>query len=622
MQKRILWIAMSVAASLILALGILAAPTVTVSAAGAYDFSITRYDVEMNVENNREIAVTEKITAYFTGYDSHGIIRDFELGNGVRYQNIAATCDNSDFSPYFRQEDSDFLSYYLGGDYLTTGEYRTYTIRYTMIVPALQEGYLPIDAIGYGWQCDISNVTIRVTFPNGLSDYKIYSGTAGVNGDRFTDGGTLSGNTLTVTAKSLPVGYGTAAGITLDLQFESGVLVSHTDPSIWYALLVGVILALAAIVTRLLFFKKPIITTTVNLTAPEEMDPLKMGKLIDNAVDNEDLGAAVFYLADQGYLNIDMTNEKNPKLIQTDKPISSELPNYLQKMYYGIFQSGRSVTVSSLENRFYKVAEQVKLDVTNKNKSVYDVKCPVYTAVLGVLAVLLLGGFAWLFSWLTIGWGYHYWTMFVVNIFAYCSVAALFALAKQYENKWKKGRRIAVQAAGIGVGVLVALFTLFFPSAAFGGWTNFVLALFAVLIGAIGGNCLVYTKEHAQILGHILGFKQFILYTERDKIEFMLKDNPELYYHILPYAQVLGVTDAWTDKFKGLDLRPPVYVTGHSSMAFNLIVWNSMFRSMNGALVKNMISRPSSSGSGVNHGGGFGGGFGGGGFGGGGGRGF
>ena len=59
------------------------------------------------------------------------------------------------------------------------------------------------------------------------------------------------------------------------------------------------------------------------------------------------------------------------------------------------------------------------------------------------------------------------------------------------------------------------------------------------------------------MLGEILGFKEFITVTEEDKIKFMLEDNPELFYDILPYAQVLGVTKEWEDKFKNILLQPP-----------------------------------------------------------------
>ena len=40
-----------------------------------------------------------------------------------------------------------------------------------------------------------------------------------------------------------------------------------------------------------------------------------------------------------------------------------------------------------------------------------------------------------------------------------------------------------------------------------------------------------------------LGLKKYIELAEKDQMEKLVKDNPELYYHVLPYAYVLGVSD-------------------------------------------------------------------------------
>ena len=67
---------------------------------GAYDYTIVNYTFEAELSRSRALSVKETITAEFSGYDSHGIIRDFPLGGGMRYKNLKATCDHSDFSPY------------------------------------------------------------------------------------------------------------------------------------------------------------------------------------------------------------------------------------------------------------------------------------------------------------------------------------------------------------------------------------------------------------------------------------------------------------------------------------------------------------------------------------------
>ncbi len=590
------------------------------AAGGAYSFTIKRYDVEMAVSSDRTIDVKETITAAFTGYDAHGIIRDFPLGDGVRYQNISATCDNPDFAPYTQTDDISILSLYLRGDGWTRGETRTYTLTYQMIVPALaEEGYLPIDVIGYGWQAIVQNVTVKVTVPEGLNDYKVYSGLTGTTGDSFTDGGVREGNVITITADSLPY----ESGITLDLSFRAGALSEKFDMAVIYALLIGAVLLVLAVLVKMFVCRQPVMTTTVNLEAPERMDPLKMGKLIDNKVDSEDLGALIFYFADQGYLHIDLTeNEKNPTLYKTEKAFPPDGPAYLREMYEGLFSGRESVRVSDLTNQFYRTSERVIRSVNATSGTLYSKKSKFLVGLFGVLAVLLLGGFAWLYSMLMTFSGYMYWGSFVI-----CGIACLIAgvaanLAAQREFKWKKAKKILATVGGILLGCLVSCVFLLLPSAAFTKTAGFLLGVFSALVGSVCGGYLCRTEEYTAQLGQILGFKQFILYTERDKIEFMLKENPEFYYHILPYAQVLGVTDAWTDKFKGLDLKPPTYASYNTTnFVFDCMVWNSLFRSMNSNLARNMVSRPSSSSHAGGHGGGFGGGFGGGGFGGGGGRG-
>ena len=130
------------------------------------------------------------------------------------------------------------------------------------------------------------------------------------------------------------------------------------------------------------------------------------------------------------------------------------------------------------------------------------------------------------------------------------------------------------------------------------------------------------TKEYTEQLNEILGFKKFITLAEKDRLEKMLDSDPQLYYHVLPYAQVLGVSDKWEDKFKNIPIAPPAYATYSSnSMAGSILTFhiiNSSMRSMSRNFVSHMSPPSSGGGSGR---GGFSGGHGGGGHGGGGSRG-
>ncbi len=590
----------------------------TAESLSAYDFTIESYETEMNVSENRTVEVREIITASFTGYDSHGIIRDFPLDSGVRYRDLKAECSNKDFSPYIQSDDSAFLSLYLRGEGIVKGLTRTYTISYSMELPAGAEGYLPLDVLGFGWQTSIKKFFARVNVPEGLSQYVVYSGRQSSKTDAVGVNLTRDGNTFLLSASDL--GY--EEGVTLDLQFQSGVLKGNFDLSILYALLLGAGLFGAALLVKLIFCRQPLMTVTVNLEPPEGMDPLLMGKLIDNKVDNEDLGALVFYLADKGCLTIDLTQEDDPALRVTGKSLPAGTTGYVRTFYDGLFLNRETVRMSELNNHFYMTAQSAKAGAELAAGQLYSTRSFALLIIFGIVCALLSGGLIFLCNLLFVGLGYRYFLGFAASAIAVFVSAAGNLLAAQRIKKLGKGM-CALISVGFGLlGLLPTLLYLMFPCAGTTLWTGFVSVLFSSLAGGIAGRFITRTNAYSEKLGQILGFKQFILFTERDKIEFMLKEDPALYYHVLPYAQVLGVTDAWTEKFKGLDMSPPAYAEGAAFRmdVFDVILLNSLFRSMTADMVRSFVSRPSSSGGGF-HGGSFGGGFGGGGFGGGGGRG-
>ncbi len=127
-----------------------------------------------------------------------------------------------------------------------------------------------------------------------------------------------------------------------------------------------------------------------------------------------------------------------------------------------------------------------------------------------------------------------------------------------------------------------------------------------------------HTKQGKEWLAKIIGFKEFIDKTEKDRILVLVEQNPSYFYNVLPYAYVLGVTDKWAKKFEGIGVAPPTWYHGYYGVsAFSTIMFTSLISRSMTSFQTNMVSRPSSSGGG----GGFsGGGFGGSGFSGGGGR--
>ena len=112
-------------------------------------------------------------------------------------------------------------------------------------------------------------------------------------------------------------------------------------------------------------------------------------------------------------------------------------------------------------------------------------------------------------------------------------------------------------------------------------------------------------------------FRNFIEIAEKDKLEKLIDENPSYYYKVLPYAQVMGVSDVWENKFKGINLQPPEWAYGYNYNVFDYILFSALLRSTWRSTARAFVPPPSSSGRSGGHrgGGGFhaGGGFGGGG---------
>jgi uncharacterized membrane protein len=148
------------------------------------------------------------------------------------------------------------------------------------------------------------------------------------------------------------------------------------------------------------------------------------------------------------------------------------------------------------------------------------------------------------------------------------------------------------------------------------GYTHYVVCAITLISTIASAYIVTYSKKQAELLGKILGFKNFILTCEKDRMDVLLKDNPEYFYDILPYAYVMGISDEFIDRFEMLGYIPPksdyywgsfdrVYFHSYTTRA------NTISRGAVRAQTSASIGSGSSGGGGGFSGGGFGGGGGG-----------
>ena len=175
----------------------------------------------------------------------------------------------------------------------------------------------------------------------------------------------------------------------------------------------------------------------------------------------------------------------------------------------------------------------------------------------------------------------------------------------------KKSARAGKLIGGILILAGVTAFSCLLFSTYLGWWVVLPAAA-ALVMALLSGLMPRRTEQGAQWAGRILGLKRFIETAEADRIKMMVRDDPASFYHILPYAYVLGVTDEWAKRFESIALEPPRWYYGYYGGTWSTLYFTrSLYRGMNQALASMTAAKSSGGGSGYGGGGFSGGGAGG-----------
>ena len=127
-----------------------------------------------------------------------------------------------------------------------------------------------------------------------------------------------------------------------------------------------------------------------------------------------------------------------------------------------------------------------------------------------------------------------------------------------------------------------------------------MLPWFTLLCTFILGFCSALsskrTQQGSQWLGKVQGFRNFILKAEKERLKMLVDHNPDYFYHILPYAYVLGISDQWIKNFEALALAPPNWYSDTDS-AFSTTIFMHSLNSAMTMFTSSMTSSYSSSSS-------------------------
>lgn len=574
----------------------------------ALDYSIKKYDIDIVVNENNTFDITETIDAYF--YQSkHGIFREIPLKNeivrldGTTSKNktkISNLYVNNDYTTY--KENNNYVIK-IGSSDLTVTGLQNYVIKYNYNIgkdPLKDKDELYFNIIGTGWDTIISNVTFKITMPKEF-DSKSLGFSHGRIGS--TDSSNIEyevkGNVITGSYNGTLF---EGDGLTVRLELPEGYFVGEKTPLNIGEFLIIFIPLISLIISLLLWLKygkDDKLVDTVEFYPPNQLNSLELGYLYKGKSDKYDVISLLIYLASKGYVKIsEITDENDDNSFVITKLKEYDGSNETEKEFLsGLFLNSDEVNENDLYNSFYLTIDKI-LNIINSrtNKKTIFKSNAIYSSIITIMMIIIS-----IFTILLIPlYDYVGDSTFkeILTIAFALSPAIIMGLGIKNANWLIRLIFIGFYVLGICifmVGNLGLDLRKIFDN-------NFYLMGFISGIPCIIGMIYCYkympkrTKYGNEILGKILGFKNFLETVEKEKLEAMVKNNPNYFYDILPYTYVLGISNLWISKFETISLKAPEWYDGYSTFDTNTIS-NFMHETMT-HVEKTMTSYPQSSYSG------------------------
>jgi len=595
--------------------------TVSFVSADSAGFTTEEFNVDVTIHENHVMCVVETIDVDFYA-SKHGIFRY------IPYDGKTYTIENEGVysDPYESYKEDGNVVLQIGDPYETIQGQHRYQLGYDLACYEDDDkfaDYLSLDVIPPEWQTSIESAEIHIYFPKAVDpeSVKIFSGVYGSEENEVQVQPVFSsdGKSMTISAKNLKQGE----AITIAAELPEGYWVGEASRAGLIIPLVAMLILIPVLIAAMwfLFGRDPKLVKTVEFYAPNNMTPAETGYVVDGDVDTKDLSAMIVYFAEKGYLDIHEYEEDKFELIRKTVILSGE-PRYAQTLFNAYFSQGDTVKMDELPEDladFYEVAEeQVKAGYTGENALYKPVSrvCRIVSSIL-YFAVAIIPAFLATMINYSVDWRM---AMLPVALTAGLGMMLLL-LAYDNWNSMSRGSRKAALIVGI---LLVAANALINAGLIVILLERIFLAVFAIAALAVSVVFIVLmnarTRRSTDLLGKVLGFRDFIETAELEKLKMMVEENPSYFYNIMPYAFVFGLSDQWIKHFEEIPVPKPSWYSGHSHIDTWDIYWYS--RMMNRCMTtmdEKISSIVDASGDSGGIGGFGGGGFSGGGFGGGGG---
>ncbi|HYE69093.1 MAG TPA: DUF2207 domain-containing protein, partial [Anaerovoracaceae bacterium] len=515
--------------------------------ASAESYVTKNFDVQMEMYENNSFTVTETIKVEFTEA-RHGIFRNIPYAGQTTRQVNGKTVlekyrmkisdvyvEGYNFETY--NEDRNLVIQIGSGDTYVEG-LQEYRIRYRCTLyddenesfDSLYWNILPNE-----WPTAIEASSLTVKLPKEFN-HDMAEFIAGDYGQADMEAVDWAINGTTITANTTRI-LNAGEGVTLNVILPEGYFVGEktTTWMLWLMMLIIIIAPVLSIVLWFLFGRDPKVVRTVEFYSPEGVNPAELGYIIDGVVDSKDIVSLIIYWANGGYLTIREDDDKQFTLIKK-RDLPEDVKTYEHTMFQGLFDSREQVALEDLKEDFYGTFEatkgQLKANFTMKKENRIFTQSSIGARALGillmicpVLAIAILGAF--------LNKSDDLWVVVAIPVILFAIIGfGVFITVYDRKDSLSKAKAAGFNLLGMITLIISALGTLFYS---FMTLNNVLPGLAVILASAIA---LIFTmrmkqrtKKSSQLLGKILGFKEFIRTAELDRIKRLVDETPNYFYN-------------------------------------------------------------------------------------------
>lgn len=562
---------------------------------------INNFNANITIQKDGSVFVTENIVYNFGSNQKHGIFRDIPLTaiNGPQLDINVSSVSNEVGQPYQYTTSitNNVLRIKIGDPNVFINGVKTYVINYQVynaIRTFNDHDELYWNVTGNQWPVAIQNAIASVVLPDSaITNAKMdcFTGPQGskqknctfnqIGADvSYSSTQSLNSNNDLTLVLGIPLGYIHNTFVEPQQSYRNtSTFTSSID--FLFTIFFSIFLVFTLIIIKLAVQRtpprkpEPVIPKelrnqpiVVEYNPPDDLPPIEIGTLLDHSVDIADISSIIIDLAVRGYIKIRYTfqqirfwpDKKDFELIKLKD--GNDLAHPADKIIFELlFKDRDSVTLSDLKEQKTTFQSDIKKIRKDTEQHMYDDgyfdqaaknKSKKLKTYLSIASTILFFGFI-IVKILQSGLVFMFVVLFIV------AGTALSAVVTRLANK--------------------------------------------------------LTSRGVFTLGKILGFREFLQLTEKDKLQILNAPElqPEMFEKFLPYAMVLGVEDKWAQKFDGIYNTIPNWYEDSTATGFNSYVLAHNLTLFNGSFNQVFNITSPRSGSGFGGGGSSGGGSGGGG---------